>query len=481
MDPTIQSQIQSPLVRTLQSIPTNSSNFVHGIPDNTPPFSKNTIRVDPYEGDPQNLTGKFKFKIPQGGHLNRLALTYRMIGQKRDGGAPITLFVDTPFNFGNGIEKIELRARTDIIETIYPASLPFEALSQVQGEQMGKNLIQGLAGYDGVRLGSTIYVPPAFTSPTIGIETAPYRSSSNLTVQDFLIPIPLSSTFYLKDNFQTRMLEDLELVVYVRRAPVQYIADGNGDPGDYDKDTSPLPLVNRNEMSLAVDFINFHENVEEVIRNENFKPNVPAALLQNDRLPFKAKWASSSISGNVETITYEADLHTDALVTDIYVASRTHPSNNGYESYQSLFGASTHFELKSSSESIVSGFKHEFDGVMAQNYSTVTRQYQNEGVFPLRWSHAGTHIRLGLNNTDEFFDGGVSFQSLQSPKLVITIKQLVSDRIVIQNDVGIDASKTDTLSSETEQKLVEFDVVLKRKVMLRIDGNTGKISKSLES
>jgi hypothetical protein len=381
--------------------------------------------------------------------------------------------VDTPFNFGNGIEKIELKVRSDVIETLYPTSLPFEAVSSVQGEQMGKNVLQGLAGYEGARSGfGELLVPPRYTIPTIATGTTPYSGLGDTVVQDFLIPLPLSSTFYLKDNFQTRLLEDLELVVHTRLAPKQYSGAYGGDP-------SPLDKVDLNEMSLNVDFINFHENVEEVIRNENFKPNVPAALLQSDRLPFKAKWASSRVSGNVETITYSADLNTDALVSDLFVAARVHPSNRGYEAYESLLGSSIHFDLVSGSESLISGFKAEFDGVAGQNYSTVTRQYQNEGVFPLRWTHTGTHIRLGLNHTDEYFDGGISFQSLTSPKLIITVKHLVSDPLVVNVDVG--GGETASLNTEANQKLVEFDIVLKRKVMLRIDGNTGKISKSLES
>jgi hypothetical protein len=146
-----------------------------------------------------------------------------------------------------------------------------------------------------------------------------------------------------------------------------------------------------------------------------------------------------------------------------------------YETYESLDRCGISFELRSGGETILSGSKAEFDGVASRNYSTVTRQYQNEGVLPLRYSNSGTHIRLGLNNTDEFFDGGISFQSLQNPKLVIVVKE--ADTVLTVDEGG--AQTTVTLAAKPH--LFEFDVVLKRKVMLRIDGNTGKISKSLES
>lgn len=468
MDTAIQSQIQSPLVRTLQSIPTNSANFVHGIPDNTPPFSKQTVNVEAYQGTGTNLSGVFRFKIPQRGHMNGLLLKYRMIGNKSNGIAVLRHLVDSPFTFGNGIEKIELRAKTDIIETIYATSLPFEALSMVKGEQMSKSTLQGLSGYRGADNGSVgILYPPRYQFPLIGNTLNPRSNTGDNAVQDFLIPVPLSSTFYLKDNFQTRLMEDLELHVHMRPSPIQVKANFNFD-------TSPLAQVNKHELSLSVDYINFHENVEEVIRNENFKPNIPAVLLQSDREHFRAKHESTT-TGTFDTHTYSVDLNTDALVSDIFISGRVHPESSLYETYESLDRCGISFELRSGGETILSGSKAEFDGVASRNYSTVTRQYQNEGVLPLRYSNSGTHIRLGLNNTDEFFDGGISFQSLQNPKLVIVVKE--ADTVLTVDEGG--AQTTVTLAAKPH--LFEFDVVLKRKVMLRIDGNTGKISKSLES
>lgn len=468
MDTAIQSQIQSPLVRTLQSIPTNSANFVHGIPDNTPPFSKQTVNVEAYQGTGTNLSGVFRFKIPQRGHMNGLLLKYRMIGNKSNGGAVLRHLVDSPFTFGNGIEKIELRAKTDIIETIYATSLPFEALSMVKGEQMSKSILQGLSGYRGAETqGVGILYPPRYQFPLIGNTLNPRSNTGDNAVQDFLIPVPLSSTFYLKDNFQTRLMEDLELHVHMRPSPTQVKAN-------FVVDNFPLAQLNKHELSLSVDYINFHENVEEVIRNENFKPNIPAVLLQSDREHFRAKHESTT-TGTFATHTYSVDLNTDALVSDIFISGRVHPESSLYETYESLDRCGISFELRSGGETILSGSKAEFDGVASRNYSTVTRQYQNEGVLPLRYSNSGTHIRLGLNNTDEFFDGGISFQSLQNPKLVIVVKE--ADTVLTVDEGG--AQTTVTLAAKPH--LFEFDVVLKRKVMLRIDGNTGKISKSLES
>ena len=470
MDLTIHSQIQSPLVRTLQSIPTNSANFVHGIPDNTPPFSKTQIRLKPDTGNPDNLNGTLTFKIPQQGHLNNAYLVYRMYGKDSTGSRTTYYDSDNVFNFADGIEYIELRSHNNVIQRIYSEAIPFEAASVAQGEQALKNTLQGMSGYYGTN-GTSIHNPPRYTTPTY--EQSPGLATENAwgRVRDFLIPIPLSSTFYLKDNFQTRMLEDLHIYVKTRTGATQYL-------GSQPENESPLPITQRHDLELVVDFVNFHENVEEVIRNENFKPDVPAALLQSDYLKFAGTYVrSEDVGTGGKNVYYETKLNTDALVTDIFIVPKVSPADRSYERPQSMRNTGFYFELRSSNEVVMSGFKGELDGVEARHYSTVTRQYQNEGVLPLRWASGGTRIRLGLNNTDEYFDGGISFQSLVEPTLVIRATVPTTNPFEFYVDEG--ANQLYDLT--TAPQLVEFDVILKRKVMLRIDGNTGKISKSLES
>lgn len=119
MDLTIHSQIQSPLVRTLQSIPTNSANFLHGIPDNTPPFSKTQIRVKKHEGKEDNLHGLQRFKIPQQGHLNNAYFIYRMYGHRDVSKNTRWFDSDNVFNFSEGIEYIELKSHNNVIQRIY--------------------------------------------------------------------------------------------------------------------------------------------------------------------------------------------------------------------------------------------------------------------------------------------------------------------------------------------------------------------------
>ncbi len=472
MDVTIQSQIQSPLVRTLQSVPTNSSNFIHGIPDNTPPFSKSTVKVRSTSGDPNKLDDLHVFKVPQNGHLNRAFLFYRMYGHVNSTRA-ISTDTDNPFSFGEGIEWIQLRTHNNIIQTLYPAALTYEVASLAKGEQMLKNNIQGLAGYYAQDENGALRDPPVLQKPTYRITpTGGVADFEQLAIKDYLIPLPFSSTMYLKDNLQTRLMEDLEIVVKTRTSPTQApILAHDG----------PIAITDRNDLELTLDYINFHESVEEAIRNENFKPDVPAALLQSDHRHFTALHKSTKLAGSAGTSQiYEVDLNCDGLVTDIFVAARIHPAGRQYSRYETFHNTAFHFELQSGGESILSGFKFEFDGIESRNYSTISRQFQTEGLLPLRWSGAGAHIRLALNNTDEYFDGGISFQSLVNPKLIITATSPTATPHLFSTDLGAgdQSNLEDIVSSPT---LLEFDVVLKHKVLLRIDGNTGKIAKSLES
>lgn len=482
MDPVIHSQIKSPLFRTLQSIPTNSSNYIHGIPDNTPPFSKTSVKVE-NTGDRDSLTGLQVFKIPQLGHLNRVYLRYRMVGHLAVTGATLATDGDTPLSFASGIEYIQLRSHNNVIQTIPASVIPFESASVSRGEQELKTVLTSLCGYRGAENGITSVnetSEPLMNKPVFVYGQSGFGSQSEIlmknaeaVIRDYIILIPLSSTFYLKDNLQTRMMEDLELVVKTRVSPIQHEIL-TARPG------VETFITDRHDIKATFEFLNFHENVEEVIRNENFKPDIPAALLQSDYVSFSAKYKKKeSASLTVENAYFESDLHTDALASDIFIVPRV-SANGAYTQLTPLRNVGIEFELESGGESIIKAYKSEIDGIEAMPYSTVTRQYQNSGVLPLRWSSSGTRIRLGLNNTDEHFDGGISFQSLVDPKLKIRVFYSKTDTPLVPTDSDGITNST-SLDTAIANGLVSFDVVLKRKVMLRIDGNTGKIAKSLES
>jgi len=470
-DVVIQSQLQSPLVRTLQNIPTNSTHLYHGIPDNTPPNSRHKVTVNKHRGSIRNLNGEQAFKIPQNGHLTRIYFTYRMIGHIDGGNATVASDPDNPCSIADSIEYFELRTHNNVIERLYASSIPFLNSSIATSEQTLSTLLIGTAGYVALDAADNLFLEPNFSRGLITLGNETQEDGLEMQAKDYMINVPFSSLFYLKDNLQTRMMEDMEVVVKLKTGPAQSAVNARAPN---------FPTDNTHNLQMHCSFINFHENVENVIRNENYKPNVPASLLQNDQLYFKAKFVPGSrktLSARQAVSKYSVDLTNDRVVTDIYIVPKVHDAGLTYDRVAGLSTQGEHFTLSAGGVVIKSGTKVEFDGIESLNYSTVTRQYQNEGIFPPRWSRCGSHIRLALNNTDEYLDGGISFASLSNPKLDIQVYHDTG----VEGGFRVDGGAPITRHLHFDPDILEFDVILKYKVLLRIDGNTGKIQKSLES
>ena len=513
-DSIIQSQITSPMVRMLQSIPTNSDTFVHNIPDNTPPFSKTRIEVEATNKttNPVDLNGIQVFKVPQMGYLNRVYMMYRMRGHN----AQTSSWYNSPMNFAEGIEYIELRTHNNVIQRIYSEAIPFEYMSVCKTRDEKIQAIEMMSGFSSCMLDienaelkeriPSWYVFPsqqatgsaklkrASDTFTIGIIGNPALNTPVDTTQgvnfftqslDFIIPIPLSSTFYLKDNLQTRFLEDLEIHVKTRRSKNQYVGPGNllsylsksnnsnkinyvDGTGPYVTNDVAFNLVQANEtmdhrITMVFHYHNWHENVEQTIRNTNFKPSIPACLLSSDYMQFEGVHESSD-DKLVQTSTF--NISSDALITDIfiipilkntYISTVSHSPGRAYR-FKPYSGI--RFLLYSGNEIIYETSKAEADTVLANHFSTARRQHQNSGCLPNGYELYGSRIRFGFNNTDEHWDGGISLASLVNPRFVI-----------IQEG----------FSASTNNEWFVWKIILKRKVLLRIDSNTGYIEKSLSS
>lgn len=76
MDVVINSQIQSPLVRTLARTKGKSQSFTHSIPDNVPPCSFSKIVLSAQNSGETQLGRNYKIKIPQYGYLRDAILKY---------------------------------------------------------------------------------------------------------------------------------------------------------------------------------------------------------------------------------------------------------------------------------------------------------------------------------------------------------------------------------------------------------------------
>ena len=511
-DSIIQSQITSPMVRMLQSIPTNSDTFVHNIPDNTPPFSKTRIEVEATNKttNPVDLNGIQVFKVPQMGYLNRVYMMYRMRGHD----ANVSSWYNSPMNFAEGIEYIELRTHNNVIQRIYSEAIPFEHMSVCKSRDEKIQALQMMAGYSSVIINTDVQnvahaeIPEWYiystqevagndrTKNSSDVQTSVIATNPTLTQSiggtkvvnyftqslDFIIPIPLSSTYYLKDNLQTRFLEDLEIHVKTRRSKNQSTEKTltyNSSPtlneiasplgGTYATDNVQYNSTNADatmdhKITMIFHYHNWHENVEQVIRNTNFKPSIPACLLSSDYMEYEGVHENNA-TDTIQTSTF--NISSDALITDIFIipilkkgyslnVSALHTPGRAYrfKPYASL-----RFQLYSGNEVIYETTKAEADTVLATHFSTARRQHQNSGCLPNGYELYGSRIRFGFNNTDEHWDGGISLASLVNPRFVIT----------------------QTGQNSSNNQWFVWKIILKRKVLLRIDSNTGYIEKSLSS
>jgi hypothetical protein len=77
-------------------------------------------------------------------------------------------------------------------------------------------------------------------------------------------------------------------------------------------------------------------------------------------------------------------------------------------------------------------------------------------------------LRFGFQTTDEFYSGGIALQTISNPTIKITPRPLQS---VIQNH--------DTTQAWTLHEL-EFDVYVKHANLVRIDSDTGAVTRTLD-
>ncbi len=76
MDIVINSNVQSPLVRTLSATQGKSASFTHHIKDNVPPVSFTKIVLTPDGGSSGSYNRNYKFKIPQYGYLRNFIVKF---------------------------------------------------------------------------------------------------------------------------------------------------------------------------------------------------------------------------------------------------------------------------------------------------------------------------------------------------------------------------------------------------------------------
>jgi len=633
MDPVLNSLVQSPFVRTVSTVPTKATSFVHGLRDNVPPFSYQKVVVKPWNAISDTTQEQnHRFRIPQYGNLNRAYLRIAMknvepvaadtklteadygstgvslgtynepdlfdpaqknpitsetafdnlrskirlpwthntqlssVPTKRSvlgGGGGIALNLpnirdpsraglapsqldDSSFaashstvdprdlqgnssnawNVVNILDKIQLMTNEKVIETLYGETIPSEVAKMP--EQLRDFYIKGMIGYargdplTGAHLSKPRYelawdpsachrdmygrLSTAATSDVNENGTLHYLSGEQRVMNqmqhaDFIVPVTLSSLKTLSKNYQTRFVEDLELDVKTKEIGRGFNLIGNtGSESRF------------HEVELVLIYHNWHDNIENSIRNSNFKRGIPASIYSSNWV-LAAK--SAKFLSGMETLSIP--ILSRNLVTEILIVGRQlsigdmggvsalkklksdyTTSLRGSFSYDMSFVGSgrTIWSAHNSemtgpdaadydlTERRLNGGDCGYGGYNRSKYTNIQAQGQFLGMNSSKtggdrdlWNNGGqvtqcgveygfgdnmASLRFGFQTSDEYYTGGVALQTISDPTISIT------------------PTYTGDALHDWGAQEVEFNIYVKHANMIRIDSDTGAITRTLD-
>ena len=518
MDPWINSLVQSPLVRSLNTVPSRMSSFAYGVRDNVPPFSFVKEVVDRKGGealawtdaDPAGLTfaGEtqtgFEFDIPESGLLDRMYLRVRMYSKSGArvpldsiGAAQAVVGIDpadyyvkgtrdaygSSMNFASILNSVVLRTTgAKAIQTLYPNAIASEVqkLPSAQREfwyQCLNGFAAGVADTAAAAPGKTppftqLYNPYGEIAAANGILLAAVNKQNQWA--DFLIPLPFDVLHQLKDNFQTRFVDDLSVAVSFNVDAALTAGPGADNPGF--------------KCSLVCLYHNFHDVIENSIRDQNFKRGFPASVYSHNYVIERA----TSQSGKVLTYRFA----NTNLISEIICSLRTRADpvasrhSTALPPRDGTIGPFK-FTLLGSGRQLWQAYSWELSGPDTADYQladahaygedlsrpVICRRVQNT---MRNVAYASNQLiadqitlgfeqlyclRFGFQAHDTFYTGGLALQTISNPTLLIE---------------SLGTLDTPWADPQAGQIRYSMDVTLKTCMMLRIDSDTGVITTSLD-
>lgn len=502
MDPWINSLVQSPLVRSLNTVPSRMSSFAYGVRDNVPPFSFAKEVIDRKSGGeslgwsetatkPTSLETKFDFDIPESGLLDRMYLRVRMYS--KNGTRPALEHASTPLNilrkrdiyarsnsmnFASILNSVTLRTTGNKqIQTLYPTAIAAEVQKMPSAQrEFWYQCLNGFAASGGVPIFSRLYNPYAeiiadpAANPPVGLAGV----STQHADADFLIPLPFAVLDQLKDNFQTRFVDDLSVSVDLRDDPALTSFANATDSSAF-------------RCSLVCLYHNFHDVIENSIRDQNFKRGFPASVYSHNYV----RENQTAVSGTKLTFRFR----NSNLISEIYCALKTVPGVN--QSVHSSALPNTpgtfKFTLYGSGRQLWQAYSWELCGPDTADYQLAdahaygedlthpvqARRVTNGSItypanatltsIPLDGVTLGFSqlycLRFGFQAHDSFYTGGLALQTISNPTLEIEA-------------MGLGTAPWDAPGADEVKN--SMDVILKTCQMLRIDSDTGVITTSLD-
>jgi hypothetical protein len=501
------------------------SSFAYGVRDNVPPFSftkeivdKNDSTSVAWSPTGNNLAGegpyKFDFHIPESGLLDRAYLRVRMYSpwlQAAAGGAalsrePVAKAANaaaqyvkqhvnsqsSSYNFASILDSVEFTTLSNkTIQTLYPSAIAAEVQKMPSAQR--EFWYQCLNGFAAGPV-ATDTLP----SSDVGL-LAPFtqlydpymeRLSTAASVTevdhqnmfaDYLIPLPFSLMDQLKDNLQTRFVDDLRIIVNFKKDAIMQ---------------RTLPAVANTTVvtghagfkaSLVCVFHNFHDVIENSIRDQNFKRGFPASVYSHN---YKRE-DSKTVSGKKLTVRLTHRMLTSEIICALQyqaTAGLIHPTT-ALPPNDGMIGP-FEFILYGSGRQLWRAYSWELSGPDVADYELADAHAYGEDlakpvvgrVVNAPIAAAGTDytinsrilsrvtmgfphvysLRFGFQAHDNFYTGGLALQTISNPYLEII-------------NLGNEAQPW----ADGANKF-DMTVVTKTCQMLRIDSDTGVITTSLD-
>jgi len=448
MDLTIQSLVQSPYMRAMAVVPTKSEELVHGIHDHLPPLVKTQVKVQPVRN--AGISGRWVFNIPRRGlwHSANLVVRPKQTSKTLKSGTIDARQKTVASTFVEAVENIELFSKQRFIERLIPEAIVSEMLGKA-------------AKLDQWYQYSYADVDPDTNStqnsdvpwPDIASESLIGGLDSQATNNDrcrphYIIPLPLSCFTSIKKNFQTLFVESLSLVVQTK------------DFGYFD--------ISGYDMELHCEYHSFHPNVETVIRNANYKQGIPATLPWHDWIQFDQRLNPT------ETKFVEYALDSDALISKILVVPQWRHKTANVKTMK--LTQDIYIVIRSLSEVLFEGtaasIRTRFDLTMDETDATQSEEssvLDNAYLFYIP-------ILFGLRRDHERFTGGLALSSITNPRI-----QIYPNEYVYRTGDNTGKLTYKFPAKPNDYDDFDFKILGKRHFFLRIDSDTGVITRSIES
>jgi hypothetical protein len=414
------------------------------------------------------------------------------------------------WNVVNILDEMRLTTNGKLIETVYGETIPAEVVKMPQ--QLRDFYMKGMTGWAcGSNAGGVLSEPnyEEAWDPSACLRDAYGRYTTNEnqlgdTAQcvlrnqhaNFIVPVTLSSLKSLPKNYQTRFVEDLELEVKMKE-----LARG------FNRYASATDSTKYHVVELVLIYHNWHDNIENTIRNSNYKRGVPASV-------YSTNWvrAATTTAALSNTLPLSIPLTSRNLVTELVVVARSKKASAIFANVDSINTCKSDYrifldkefsysvELLGSGKTIWSSTNRELMGPDSADYDLVERKmaggdcgYGGAASKRLNFdprikgrgfdttatdirlsseqvSHGGVDysfndnmaiMRFGFQTGDEFYSGGIALQTISNPTIKITPPAALSGDTWL--DVGL-----------------EFDVYVKHANLVRIDSDTGAVTRTLD-